>query len=137
MRPKIIRPALVCSTLVTVNLSVSPEVIGSLLGDDHRAVVQVADSLALLFAALEQLDRQALAGQDDRLHGVGQVVQVDDLNALEPGDLVEVVVVGDDLAAQVFRQNDQPLVDLANAGELGDLGVMDPDLDARATSEAG
>ena len=39
--------------------------------------------LPLLFAALEQLDRQALAGKHDRLHGVGEVVQVDDFDPLQ------------------------------------------------------
>src|SRR6185437_422184 len=43
------------------------EVVGALLGDDHRAVVEVADTLPRLLAALDQLDREALAGQDDRL----------------------------------------------------------------------
>ena len=105
------------------------EVVGTLLGDDHRAVIEVADALSLFLAPFEELDRQALAGQDDRLHGVGQVVQVDDLDALQTGDLVEVVVVGDNLAAEMLGQHDQPLVDLADARELGDIAVMDPDLD--------
>ena len=52
------------------------QVIGTLLGDDHRAVVEVADALSLLFAALQELDRQALAGKHDRLHRVGQIIQL-------------------------------------------------------------
>ena len=107
------------------------EVIGSLLGDDHGSVVQVADPLPLLLTALEQLDRQALTGKNDRLHGVGKVVQVDDFDPLQPSDLVEVIVVGHDLPAEVFCQNNQPLVDFADARELWDLGIMDPDFDSR------
>ena len=106
------------------------QVVGPLLGDDHRAVVEVADPLARLLAALDQLDGQALARQDDRLHRVGQVVEVDDLDALEPGDLVQVVVVGDDLAAEVLGQDTRRWSTSRIAGELGDLGVVDLDLDA-------
>ena len=48
--PKIIRPALVWRTLVTVSRTDLAEVIRTLLGDDHGAVVEVADSLPLLLA---------------------------------------------------------------------------------------
>ena len=112
------------------------QVIGSLLGDDHRAVVEIADALALLFAALEELDRQALAREHDRLHRVGQVVEVDDFDSLEPGDLVEVVVVGDDLAPEMLGQDHQALIDFADPRQLGDLAVVDPDLDARRLLQA-
>ena len=105
------------------------QVVGPLLGDDHGAVVEVAHALARLLAPLEQLDDQGLSRQDDRLHRVGQVVEVDHVHALEPRDLVEVVVVGDDLAAEVLGQDHQPLIDLADPGQLGDLGIVDPDLD--------
>ena len=54
----------------------------------------------------------------------------------KPSDLVEVIVVGDDLAAEVLRQHNQPLIDFANSRELGDLGVMDPDFDARRFLQA-
>ena len=106
------------------------EVLLAVLGDDHRAVVEIAHPLPRLLASLEDLDHQGLAGQHDRLEGVGQVVEVDDLDPLEPGDLVQVVVVGDNPTAQVLGQDDELLVDLADAGQLGDLGVVDLDLDA-------
>ena len=52
------------------------QVVGALFGNDHRAIVKIADTLALFLAALEQLDSQSFAGEDDRLHGVGQVVKL-------------------------------------------------------------
>ena len=94
MRPKIIRPAGVCSTLVTVIATSWPIALPALLDHDHRAVFQVADALADLVARLDDLHLQHLAGQGHRLQGVGQFVQVDDLDALQLGDLVQVEVVG-------------------------------------------
>ncbi len=69
-----------------------------------------------------------LAGQEDRLQGVGQVVEVDHAHAVQPGDLVEVVVVGDQLAFEVLGQGDQLQVDRL-AGELGQFAVVDLQVD--------
>jgi hypothetical protein len=103
--------------------------VSSVLGDDHRAIVEVADPLALLLAPLEELDRKKLARQDDRLHRVGQIVEVDDVDALEFCDLVEIVIVGHDPAPQVLGQHDKPLVDLADSLEVRNIRVVDADLD--------
>ena len=112
MRPKIIRPAGVCSTLVTVIATSWPMLRPALLDHDHRAVVQVADALADLVARLDQPDRHGLAGQGHRLQGVGQLVEVDDLDALQLGDLVQVEVVGHHPGAERLGQDHQPLVHL-------------------------
>jgi len=44
--------------------------------DDHGAVFQVADALARLFAGLDHADLDLLAGQEDRLQGVGQSLRL-------------------------------------------------------------
>ena len=93
---KIIRPATVWSTRVTLigtSLSMKRH---AALDHDHRAVVQVADALAGLLALLDDLDAHLLAGVDDRLHRVGQLVDVQDPDALQLRHAVEVVVVGED-----------------------------------------
>ena len=74
------------------------------------------------------------AGQKDRLERVGEVVQVDDADAVQLGHLVEVVVVGDDLALQVLGQQHQLLVDRL-AGEFGQLAVVDHEVDLRVAAE--
>ena len=52
-----------------------------------------------LLALLDDPDPQLLAGQDGRLHGVRQRVDVEDADALELGDAVEVEVVRQDRLA--------------------------------------
>ena len=93
---KIIRPATVWRTRVTFTSTSLVDEPGAALDDDHRPVIEEADALAGLLALLDHLDPELLAGQDGGLHGVGQRVDVQDPHALELGDPVQVVVVGQD-----------------------------------------
>ena len=72
------------------------EVAAAALDDDHRAVVEERDALAGLLALLDDLDPERFAGQERRLDRVRELVEVDDPDALELGDPVEVVVGGQD-----------------------------------------
>ena len=99
------------------------------IDDDHGAVVEVADALIELLALFEDEDDHVLAGEDDGLEGVGEVVDVEDLDVVEVGDLVEVEVVGDDFGLPFFGQLEELEVDFADGGEVvGD----DLDLDGVA-----
>ena len=90
----------VCKTLVTVIGHFSAaNVRPALLDHHHRAVIEIADALARLVARLHDANDHRLAGQGHGLEGVGHLVEVDDVDALKLGDLVEVEVVGDDAAA--------------------------------------
>src|SRR5205809_393406 len=60
----------------------------SLLDHHHGAVFEVADSLTDLVARLDDANVHVLARQRHRLEGVGQLIQVDDLDSLQLGDLV-------------------------------------------------
>src|SRR5947209_13033630 len=60
----------------------------TLFHDDHGAIVEIANPLADLIARLDQPDIEDLAGQSHRFEGVGHLIQVDDLNALQLGNLV-------------------------------------------------
>ena len=80
-RPKIIRPAGVCNTLVTAMITSCPMCARPLFDHHHRAVIEIADALADLVAGLDDLDRQRFARQRDRLQRVGHLIQVDDLDA--------------------------------------------------------
>ena len=101
----------------------------ALLDDHHRAVFQVADPLADLVALPHQPHRHHLAGQRHRLQCVGQLVKVDDLDALQLRDLVEVVVVGHHPGAQQFSQDHQAFVDLGHLAQLGQVAVVHLQID--------
>src|SRR3990172_254681 len=86
--------------------------------DDHRAVVQVGHALPLLFAFLNDFDCHPLARQNYRFDGVGQIVDVEHGDALQTGDLVEIVVGGEDGAVQLLGQNHQLVVGIAHAFDV-------------------
>ena len=85
----------------------------ALVHHDHRPVVEVGDALAGLLALLEHEDAQHLARQHHRLQRVRELVDVEHGDAAQLGHLVEVEVVGDDLAGEALGELDQLEVDLA------------------------
>jgi len=95
--------------------------------DYHGAVVEIADALVVLLAFLEDEDIHVLAGEDDRLEGVGEVVDVQDVDVMEMGDLVEVEVVGDDLGFPFFGKFEELEIDFADGREIvrDDLDLKD------------
>ena len=98
----------------------------SVLDHDHGAVIEVGDTLILLLPLLDDLHVHLLAGNDDRLERVREVVEVEDADAFELGDAIEVVVVGHDREASLLRQLDQLHVDLV---ELRNVVVDEFDVD--------
>src|SRR5581483_3525146 len=84
----------------------------------HRAVVEIRDSLVVLFAFLQDEDPHALAGQHDRFERIGQFVYVQDFDALQLGNLVEVEIVGDDLPLIELGQFNQLEVHFADGGKV-------------------
>src|SRR5437870_1702672 len=48
----------------------------AILDDDHRAVLEVADALGLLLSFLDHPNGDLFTGQDDRTHGLREVVHV-------------------------------------------------------------
>src|SRR5213593_2330359 len=69
------------------------EIAPAMVDDDHRAVVEVGDALPGFLSLTHDLYTHRLAGQDDRLQRVGQLVDVEHGYAAELGHLVEVVIV--------------------------------------------
>jgi hypothetical protein len=102
--------------------------------DDHRAVVQIADPWPISSPGLT-IRTAALARQEHRLERVGDVVEVDHLHVVQPGDLVQVVVARDDLAFQVLGQQHEFHIDRL-AGHLGQFAVVDLQIDAIVVSQA-
>ncbi len=77
------------------------DAVAGVLGDDHRAVVEVADRLAVLLARLEQVQVDLVAGDDRRPQREREGVQVHHLDAGEGGRLGEVGVEGEQRAVAV------------------------------------
>ncbi len=111
------------------------DVVAAPFDDDHRAVVEIADSLARLFAGLDDANFNVLAREKGRLEGVGQFVEIDHAHAVQPGDLVQVVVVRHDFAVQMLGQQHEFDVDRL-AGEFGQLVVVDLQIDGRIGTQA-
>src|SRR5438270_4328917 len=100
----------------------------AVLDHDHGAVIEVGNPLVLLLPLLDALHVHLLAGDDDRLERVGEIVEVEDADPFELRDAIEVVVVRHDREAPLLRQLDQLHVDLV---ELGDVVVDEFDVDER------
>ena len=94
------------------------------LDHDHRAVVEEGDALAGFLAFLDDLDAQLLAGQERRLHGVGQRVHVEHPHALEIGDPVQVEIRREDRATCRPREAHELTVDLGDPGHI-DVAHLD------------
>src|SRR5207342_194677 len=106
------------------DVEVLVDVTNAALDHDHRAVVEEAHTLARFLALLDHPDPELLARQHRRLHGIGERVDVEDADALELGDPVQVVVVGQDRLRAHPGEGDELGVDLGDVGH----GLVD-DLD--------
>ena len=84
----------------------------------HGAVVQVSHALVVLLALLQDEDAHRFARQHDRLQRIGQLVDVQDLDAVQLGHLVQVEIVGDDLAIVDLPQFDQLHVHVPHLREI-------------------
>ena len=62
---------------------------------NHCSVVEVAHSLSGLFSRPHDANFSVVAGQKLGFHGVGQIVQIDHVDAVQPCDFVQVEIVGD------------------------------------------
>ena len=71
---------------------------------DVRVVVEVADALSGTITFPDDSDVQSFAGDVARFESVGDVVEIDDCDALNAGNFIQVEVIGDDTAAELFGQ---------------------------------
>src|SRR5262245_46398667 len=102
----------------------------AIFANHHRSVVEITDALPRGLSRLDDLDRQPLSGKVAGFERIGQVVEVDDINALDAGDLVEVEVVGDDAPAQLLGEFHEPLIDRHSPGFIL-LDFVQLDFDVR------
>src|SRR5690606_32350136 len=81
------------------------------LDDDQRTVIEEADALAGFPTRLDDLDLQLLTGDHRWAQRLGKGIDVDHLDALYPGDPLEVLVAGEDAIVRERGQADQLVVD--------------------------
>src|ERR1043165_2950170 len=93
--------------------------------DHHRAVVQIGDTLVVLFAFLKDEDAHRFARQNHRLQRVREFVDVQHVDAAKLRYFVEIEIVRDNDGVALFAQFDQFEIDFAHGREIGlnDLNV--------------
>ncbi len=79
----------------------------TVLDDDHRAVLEIADRLGGLLTLLDHAHRDLLARQDDRTNGFREIVHVEHRDALKLGHAIEAVIIGHDRDAEALRERDE------------------------------
>src|SRR5487761_1379651 len=90
----------------------------AVLDDDHGAVVQAADTLPRLLALTRHHDHYLLSRDRHRTHRMSQLVEVQDGDALEAGDPVEIEVVGHDPPDLSLGRAHQVCIDLDAGGRV-------------------
>src|SRR4029077_16289116 len=82
------------------------------------ALVEIGHALVELFPFLENEHPHDLARQHDGLHRIGELVDVENHHAVQLRHLVEVEIVGDDLAIVNLGQLDQLHIHFADVREI-------------------
>ena len=62
--------------------------------DDHCAVVKIRHALAVLLSFLHHLHSHVFAGKNNWFEGIRQLIDVEHLNGMDFGYLVQVEIVG-------------------------------------------
>ena len=92
------------------NFHFLPDHVTAMFTDNHRAVIEIANSLAVRFAFLDEVNSHVLAGNVFRLEGIRDIVEVNDVDLLHAGDFIQIHIVGDDAAADELGYFDQQLI---------------------------
>lgn len=98
---------------------------------DHGAIIEVADCLALLFAAFDEFDGELLTGDDGWFEGICKIIDVQNGDVLNLGDAVEAQVRCDDSCGHALGEFDEHLVD----GLAGDRRFVDRDIELACSLE--
>src|ERR1700730_9918899 len=94
--------------------------------DDHGPIIQIGNALVVFFPFAQNEDAHDLAGQDDGLERVRELVDVHDLNSLKRSDFVEVEIVRNDFRVVALSHLDQLQIHLDDVREIvfGDLHLQ-------------
>src|SRR4051812_19122475 len=81
---------------------------------NHGAVIEVGDSLIEFLAFFQDKNLHAFTRQIDRLEGIGELINVEDLDTAKLCDFIQIEIVGDDLCFKLHRQFNQFHIYFAN-----------------------
>src|SRR4029077_5470211 len=84
----------------------------------HSTVIKVGHALVVFLTFLQNENAHGLAGEHDRLQRIGEFIDVQDFDALQLRDFIQIEIVGDDLALVQLGQFDKLEVDFADGGEI-------------------
>src|SRR5580704_14172706 len=92
----------------------------------HRAVVQIRHALVIFFAFAQDEHTHRLPGQHHRLQGIRQLIHVQNLDALQRCNLVQIEIVGHDFRVVALSKFNQLQVHFWNLQEIvfGDLNLQ-------------
>lgn len=91
------------------------------IDDNHGAVFKIGNALIYFLAFAEDKDAHAFSGENSGAKSVGQKVDVENVDALNTGDFIEVEIVGNDFGLEAESEFDQFAVDFADlAGSVFD-----------------
>src|SRR5580704_5571592 len=93
----------------------------------HGAVIEIGDALGGFLPFPQNKDAHGFAGKHGGLQGVGKLVDIQHRDILDAGNLVEIVIVGDNFGAGAPREFDELLVYARGAG---DIVVQHPNFEA-------
>ena len=78
----------------------------AVFNDDHRTVVQIRYALIFFLSSLYDIDFHLLSGNTCRFQRVGQIVDIQDDDALQGSHLIEIVIVRYDLGVDLTSSTD-------------------------------
>jgi len=81
------------------------------IDNDHGAILQEGDALRGFFAFAEDEDAHGFTGKNGWLHRIGQFVDIQNRNALNAGDFVEIVIIGDNFGFGLASQLEKLVID--------------------------
>src|SRR3981081_4500257 len=84
----------------------------------HGSVVEIGYTLIEFFPLFEDEYAHDLAWQHDGFHRIGELVNIEDHHAVQLRHLVEVEIVGHDLAIVNLSQLDQLHIHFADSGKI-------------------
>src|SRR5579863_2740778 len=96
----------------------------SAIDHDHGAVLEVGNALIDFLAFAQNEDAHSFAGEESGTNGVGEEIDVENVDALNAGHFVEIEVVGDDFGAQAKGKVDQFAIDFVRT-----VGIVVNDAD--------
>ena len=79
----------------------------SVFYDNHSAIIKISNSLSLLLAFLNQKDIHFLTCNNYRFNGIRQFIDIQYLNSLDTGNLVQVIIISNDVSISLSCQTYQ------------------------------